>query len=60
MWRRSLVSTLILACAVGVLTTGCVVAAGDDGGGWRRDRWHDRHDTRWDPNWDYRQREHRW
>jgi hypothetical protein len=57
MWRRSLASTLILACAVGLLTAGCVVAAGDDDG-WRRDRWHHGHDNRRD--WDYRQREHRW
>jgi hypothetical protein len=59
MWRRSLASTLILACAVGLLTTGCVVAAGDDDG-WRHDRGRYRHDNRWDPRWDYRQREHRW
>jgi hypothetical protein len=44
-WKRPLASTLLLASVVGVLTTGCVVAAGDDDG-WRRDRgrWHDSRD----------------
>jgi hypothetical protein len=55
-WGRFLGSTLLLATVVGALTTGCVVAAGDDDG-WRRDRsrWHERRDDdRRDGRWDYR------
>ena len=48
---RRVVYAVILASVVGVSTTGCVVAAGDDREGWRRrdrDRWEERRDGRWD------------
>ena len=58
-WRRSLASTLLLASVVGTLTTGCIVAAGDDHDGWRsrdRDRYErwDRRDPRGDRRYEYR------
>jgi hypothetical protein len=63
--RRVIVSALMLASLVGVSTTGCFVAAGDDRDGWRRhdrDRWErrdgrsDRRDGRWErhgDHWEY-------
>jgi len=59
--RWPLVSTLILASVLGIATSGCVVAAGDDRDGWRgrdRDRWeerrHDRYERR-DGRWQHRE-----
>jgi hypothetical protein len=55
--RRLMVSTLILAGLVGISTTGCVVAAGDDRDGWKRhdrDRWERRDDGRSDRRDGYR------
>ena len=55
---RGLASTLFLVGAVGVLTTGCVVASGDDNG-WRRHR--DRVEHRYDRRDDvYEHRDGRW
>jgi len=63
--RRVVVSALILASIVGLSTTGCVVAAGDDRDGWRRHDREERRDGRWerhderserrDGHWQYRE-----